>query len=164
MEVGDVVEYQASRWRVYKADRQVRTLTLRREDGFLEEVEDDHPDLKRLFSPSKWPFVTAPLHPSAGRISKVYRPRGLDLNELRPLVDWVLSDPVRPGGAIFMSPRLRLSRGDTLLIEHVSGKRTRVVISEGFGSMELRRKRKEKAVEEPRTLGDSLVEDFMADD
>lgn len=135
MNLGALVMYGGHRWRVYKLDRHVRTVTLIRWGGAQEEIADDDPALSVVADPSEWPVVTARVRPNAGPLVKLCLTRGTRLRQLEPLVDWVPSDMSRPGGSIFVSPALQLKMGEILLAEYKSGSASRIVITKRFGSM-----------------------------
>jgi hypothetical protein len=135
MTLGDVVEYEGHRWRVYKVDRSVRTVALIRWGGSTQEVADDDPALVVIANPSGWPVVTARLKPNAGPVAKLSIARGGKLRGLRPLVDWVPSDLMRAGGSIFINPDFKLSLGEILIAEYKDGTASRIPITKRYGSV-----------------------------
>ena len=137
--VGDVVEYEGHRWRVYKADAGVRTVSLVRWGGATEEIADDDPKLVFFGRPSEWPVVTARVKPNAGPLMKLGIARGVRLEDLQPLVDWVPSDLMRPGGSIFIHPRLKLKVGNVLVAEYRDGTASRIVITQRYGTIAQRK-------------------------
>lgn len=166
MQLGEIVRYAGHSWRVYKADRQVRTVTLVKWDGTQEEIEDDHPEVKIVCNPAvSWPFTTAPRRADkAGRIIKLTRATNPP-KELVPYVDWAPSDHYRAGGSIFLNPRLRFRAGEVLSAEHQDGSLSRVTITQAFGTMAQRQKRAMKP-KLPTRAGrfSSLEDDFLDDD
>lgn len=145
MKVGDIVQFDGQFWRVETHDRMARVCKLRSWEGTLEEVPDNledteaYPDLGPLSihaSPSDdWPFVAAPQRSGAGAVVEVI----WNSEPLRPMEDWVPSSRLRQGGSLFFNPELGLRRGDVLLAVHKSGRRTRVDITGGFGTIKRRK-------------------------
>lgn len=153
---------------MYKADRHVRTVTLIRWDGTLEEVEDDLKGVRIVCDPATdWPFVMAPVRFSkAGRVEKLIRPAkaGGRNQELAPYIDWAPSDPFRAGGSLFLNPELGLRYGEVLSAQHKDGvTMSRVPISKNFGTMkqrELKKTAKPKVFNRYEALFDDDDEDF----
>ena len=160
MNLGALVKYEGHRWRVYRVDRHVKTVTLIRWGGALEEIADDNPGATVVADPSEWPVVTARVRPNAGPLVKLSLTRGR-MRQLEPLVDWVPSDMARPGGSIFMSPDLKLRIGEILIAEHKTGAASRIVITKRYGTM-AERKRYALGSPEKRGLMEFLDgEDFV---
>lgn len=165
MKVGNLVRYEDQAWRVYRADAQVRTVTLLHWSGQTLEVEDDNPGLKVIADVSVWPFVAAPRKAEkAGRLTRLIRTTEGRTVDLEPNVDWVPSDPFRSGGSIFLNPKLRLRIGEILVAHHTSDSNkitmSRVPITRGFGSVSQRQKRSGMdRPREPRTWMDHLIDD-----
>lgn len=163
MKIGDIVECDGQRWRVYKEDKHVKTLTLLRWGGATEEVATDDPRLKFACDPSQWPFVTARVNLRAGPLVDVILSRRNRPRSLIPYVDWVPSDQSRAGGALFLGPHLRLRLGEILVAVHSNGPRVRLSITKEFGTMTSRRNRR-SALPERRDLVDYLDgEDFVVE-
>jgi hypothetical protein len=139
MNLGALVKYEGHRWRVYKVDRNVRTVTLIRWGGAIEEIADDDPGASVVADPSEWPVVTARVRPNAGPLVKLVLTRGPRQRQLEPLVEWVPSDMARPGGSIFMNPALKLRVGEILIAEYKTGTASRIVITKRYGTMAERR-------------------------
>lgn len=141
MKVGDIVLYSKTRWKVVSCSANYHTCQLASFEGGKEEVADDadtgeKPSIQVLFNPAEsWPFVAAPVHARAGPLTGVNR----GTLGLRPLVDWVPSDFLRPGGSIFFNPELRLRQGEVLVGIHQGGVRSRIAISNAFGTSARRR-------------------------
>jgi hypothetical protein len=76
--------------------------------------------------------------------------------------EWVPTDQLQLGGALFFNPELRLSRGEILIATHRNGSLTRVAITPAFGSLRLRKKRLLKA-NEPST-NPTAFDRIMQDD
>lgn len=151
MKLGEVVRFQKKRWRVHSHSQEFHTCVLASFDGEKVEVADDLDqglELKVLYNPSDWPFVSIPVKQTFGRIMKVTRAR-LDLSgegtsetlTLEPMVDWIPGDFVRGGGSIFFNPKLGLKSGEVLVAVHQNGKTQRLPITRGFGSIKTRAKR-----------------------
>lgn len=135
MTLGDIVEHEGHRWRVYKVDKSVRTVALIRWGGSTAEVADDDPKLVVVGNPSGWAVVTARLKPNAGPMVKLSVARGGKLRALRPLVDWVPSDLMRAGGSIFINPDFKLALGELLIAEYKDGTAGRIPITKRYGSV-----------------------------
>lgn len=162
MNLGTLVLFEGRRWRVYKVDRHVKTVTLIRWGGALEEIADDDPGATVVADPSEWPVVTARVRPNAGPLVTLSLTRGTRLRKLEPLVDWVPSDMARAGGSIFINPELKLRTGEILIAEYKSGAVSRIVITKRYGTM-AERKQRASGTPEKRGLmeyldGDDLVE------
>jgi hypothetical protein len=161
MDLGALVKYGGHRWRVYKQDKNVRTVTLIRWGGDLEEIADDDPGAQVMANPSDWPVITARVKPSAGPLVKLSLTRGARSRCLEPLVEWVPSDMARAGGSIFMTPALKLKVGEVLIAQYKNGSASRIVITKRYGSM-AERKVRASGVSEKRGLMDYLDgEDFV---
>lgn len=169
MKVGDIVLYQESRWKVSSHSRSFRTCQLVAFDGRKVEVPDDldltpEPELKVLFNPpEQWPFTASPVHSfSSGPIVDIVRGPA----SLLPLVDWVPSDFLRPGGSIFFNPALKLRLGEILVSVHRDGTRNRITITRTFGTIRSRRHRVNNPpkVKGPKTNLDRLLESDILDE
>jgi len=163
MEVGDVVLYQGIRWRVLNRNQSFRLCTLANWEGRQVEVPDDleahsGDELTVVAQPSKWPFVTAPSKSNAGRILEVLR----DGEPLDPLVDWVPSSLLRPGGALFFNPALRLQTGEVLTVKYEKGSMSPLRINRNFGTGARRKKRKANPWKPPRPV--TTYDRLMSDD
>lgn len=141
MNLGTLVSFEGHRWRVYKVDRHVKTVTLIRWGGVFEEIADDNPGVSVVADPSEWPVVTARVRPNAGPLAKLSLTRGTRPRPLEPLVDWVPSDMGRAGGSIFINPGLKLRTGEVLIAEYKSGAVSRIVITKRYGTMAERKQR-----------------------
>lgn len=154
MNLGTLVKFGGHRWRVYRVDKHVKTVTLIRWGGDLEEIADDDPEASIIADPSEWPVVTARVRPNAGPLVKLSLTRGR-LRPLEPFEDWVPSDMSRPGGSIFVNPALKLRMGEVLIAEYKTGSSARIVITKRFGTM-AERKRQQEVSTEKRGLMDFL--------
>ncbi len=160
VKIGDIVLYQEARWKVASHSPTFRTCQLVRFDGTKVEVADDEKDLRVLFNPAQdWPFVAGPVHSRAGPLVSVSR----GAMSLGPLVDWVPSDFLRPGGSIFFNPELRLRQGEILVGIHRDGTRSRISITQAFGTVQRRKHRVANPlkVKPPRSSFDRLMDDDL---
>lgn len=156
--IGDIVLYQEARWKVANHSTSFRTCQLIRFDGEKTEIPDDEQSLTVLFNPAEsWPFVAGPVHARSGPVVSVQRGQA----SLAPLVDWVPSDFLRPGGSIFFNPALRLRHGEILVGIHQDGTRSRISITKTFGTIKRRQhlKAHPPKVPSPRSSFDRLMND-----
>jgi hypothetical protein len=140
MKVGDIVLYKGSPWKVLSHSQNFHTCQLGKLSGDKVEIADDlvAPELQVLCNPAEtWPFVAAPVHPKAGPLVGVNR----GAIGLGPLIDWAPSDFLRPGGSIFFNPALQLRVGEVLVGVHKTGTRSRIAITNAFGTLSRRRHR-----------------------
>lgn len=145
MKVGDLVEFEGVRWKVTIQRGSVCTLT--NWAGEHRELPTDHdlqpanelpPVVVLCHPPEDWPFVQVRCRlASAGPVRHMTR----DGQELRPMVDWIPGDFLRPGGPMFFNPDLRLRVGEVLTAKHQRGKLSRVAVSRGFGTVARKRAR-----------------------
>ncbi len=164
MKVGEVVEYNGSRWRVSTANRSLRLNHLERPEGSTVEVPDDLdtnpredcPVLKVLFHPAKdWHVVVAPIRPKSGAVLQLKRGgRTLVMME-----EWVPGDFRRPGGSLFLNPSLNVRHGEVLVAEHKDGSLSRIYVTGNCGSVSYRKKRATQPpqVKQPSTALDRLL-------
>lgn len=168
MKIGDVVFHRDARWKVLSHSTSFRTCVLMRFNGEKIEVPDDldkTQELKVLFNPADaWPFVAVSGRPKSGPLVSVLR----NAAALAPLTDWVPSDFVRPGGAVFFNPELRLRQGEVLVGVHQDGARIRIAITGAFGTVRNRLRRRDNPVKVkgPRTSHEQLLsgEDIFDED
>jgi len=151
MKIGDVVQYGDSRWKVLSFSRELRLFTLMNLEGSKVEVPDDSdtgdkPILSVLSNPAdSWPFAIAKMSQQSGPVIEIRR----GARVLSPMIDWVPSDFIRPGGAIFFNPYLRLKTGEILAVQHKSGRLSRITITKAFGTVQRKKARATKAVPKP---------------
>lgn len=156
--IGDIVLYRDARWKVSSHSTSFRTCQLVQFSGEKLEVADDDPALEVLFHPAtSWPFVAGPVHARSGPLVSVKRGE----IGLAPLVDWVPSDFLRPGGSVFFNPSLRLRNGEILVGIHANGARSRITITKAFGTVRTRQHRKANPpkLSGPRSSFDRLMND-----
>jgi len=151
MKIGDVVLYQSQYWKLVTCNSEYRTCMAMDFDGNKVEIPDDYDESGQLvvmYNPSaSWPFTSVPDKLKAGPLRRVTRGTTL----LRPMVDWMPSDFLRSGGAIFFNPALRLSTGEILVATHQSGALSRITITKGFGTVRRKVARAEKKSAPPKT-------------
>ena len=162
MILGAIVRYEGHSWRVFKLDRNVRTATLMRWGGSLQEIADDDTGAIVVADPSMWPVVTARVKTVAGPLVRLSLARRGRSRDLEPLAEWVPSDMTRAGGSIFVSPGLKLQVGEILVAGYTNGSALRIVITKRYGTMAQRMVR-QSAVPRKKSLmdfldGDDLVE------
>jgi len=162
LKIGDIVLYREARWKVVSQSPSFRTCVLARFDGTKDEVADDldvtGEELKVLFNPADtWPFVACHVHAKAGPLVDVQR----GPMSLSPLVDWVPSDFLRPGGSVFFNPTLRLRQGEVLVGVHQNGTRSRISITKAFGTVT---RRKQRAANPEKTRGPRSSFERLLDD
>jgi hypothetical protein len=154
MRLGDLIGWSGRRWLVQKIDRQTRTAILY--DGYqTEQVPDDHETRKPeecqvIANPADdWPLIMLAAKPKLGRLLKITRPQmtGGEI-ELVWLQDWVIYEPMQPGGALFINPMVTLRQGDMALAAYDRGK-VRVQIPRDF--LSTAEKRARAAAPEPVT-------------
>lgn len=144
MKRGDLVDFQGRTWLVQMYDpRRLRIAQLLAADGAALEVACDldktDPTFQVLSNPSAdWPFVTAPEKPRWGKVLQVSRIVNGKLVPLTPVTDWVLAEPLRFGGALFLNPSLGLKHGDILQVQYEKGA-ANVGVSPTFGTIERRK-------------------------
>lgn len=160
MEIGDVTLYQNQYWKLVTRNTNFRTCVITDFDGNKVEIPDDldkSDKLAVLYNPSKsWPFTSVPDKIKAGPLRRVSRGTTL----LRPMVDWMPSDFLRSGGAIFFNPALRLSTGEILVATHQSGALSRITITKAFGTVRRKIARAENRSappKEPMSVYDRLM-------
>jgi hypothetical protein len=84
------------------------------------------------------------------------------LVELTLFQDWVLADPLRPGGGLFLHPNLRLHIGDQLHIRYENGFAATISVTAAFASVEARRAKSARKAQEVRkspTTFERLLDD-----
>lgn len=171
MKQGDLVTLSGTRWLVRKIERATRSALLVSVTGepnvVAEDLDESDPDGCRVVCnpPSDWPFVTLALKPKLGQLTSLVRP-SLRSDEivLRSFYDWVIPEPGQMGGALFLSPHLRLSFGDMLIEVHERG-RLSLTIPVGFGTTKERVQRKTPPAEDQkRTAYDRLMQSDFDDE
>ncbi len=170
MKRGDLVQYEGSFWIVHVYDpKLLRIAKLLQANGTVLEIAHDldkrDPSCKVLANPAlEWPFLMVPAAPRWGQVVNVHRLVRGTLIRLEPFNDWVLSEPVRSGGSLFLSPGMNLLLGEVVQVEWGQGQRRNISIQAGFGSVKERKARVALAAKpEPasglsRLLGDNELD------
>ena len=168
MKRGDLVDFQGRTWLVQMCDpRRLRIAQLLAADGTPLEVAHDidktDATFRVLANPSAdWPFVTTPEKPRWGKVKQICRITGSQLVPLTPVADWVLAEPLRCGGALFLNPALGLKPGDILQVQYDKpGQAVNVNLSPTFGTIERRKAQAvtPKVKRGPATSYDRLLSD-----
>ena len=157
-----MVAYLGQHWMVHRYDpKRTRTATLVSAEGASTEVacKAANHDCLVLCNPSvDWPFLVIPERHALGPIKGFQLLREGKANPLTVFQDWVASDPLHPGGAIFFAPTLNLQYGETLLVERERGNRA-LRIPANFTTVQAKIQRAQKPVKTERTMYDRLLED-----
>lgn len=163
MKLSDVVRFENQIWLVRRYDpKRTRTAILIDWEGRLRSIRFDAPEVEVIANPTKeWPFITVRDNPKGVRITHITRIVNHLLVSLNRMIDWVPSDPVRPGGSIFLNPSLGFKPSDTLLLHWEKGSPTSVRIPSGFATMEVKVARADAAKQkvEALTAYDKLLQD-----
>lgn len=153
--LGDLVEYDQSRWVVAYRNNLAKTVTLSQGERSTDfEVACDDPALTYIDTPKNWPFITGKTRPGYGHLVSIERSGEV----LRPLIDWVPSNFKRPGGPVFFNPSIRLRVGEVLVAIHANGTRVRMSVTSNFKTV-ADKTRKAAEVKKPPTVYDHLVSD-----
>lgn len=167
MKVGDIVLYQDARWKVVRHSASFRTCQLIAFDGRKQEVPDDLEtgelaELRVLYHPpEQWPFAVCGAV-RGGPLRSIARGNV----GLSPMEDWVPSDFLRPNGAIFFNPKLKLRVGEILVGIHQDGSRSRITVTKAFGTLQRRkiRAREPAKVKGPLSSIDRLLSSNLLDE
>lgn len=161
MKVGDVVEHEGRLHRVLRHNRLVHVMVAAPWEGDPVEIADNDPIVKVVHNPAaEWPMTTVPLRHKAGPMRAVLH-RG---RELEPLLEWMPSDPFRPGGAVFLSPQLNLKRGEVLTVRHQDGSTSRLVVGKGFGTIAQKQRRQRAKQAAPKRQPNAFDRIWEGDD
>lgn len=166
MKIGDIVLLDKQRWLVLD-QRPGKLCRIRTWEGTEQEVPesaDTNPTsgLTLEASSGTWPFLTVPLRAKDGPIVRVTFARGGALRDLEPLVDWVPSGLLRPGGPVFLNPSLGLRFGEVVGAVHKSGRQVRLTVTQAFASVRLRQQR--LAAERQPVVLKTVYDRLMSDD
>ena len=157
-DLGDLVKYRKEYWKVLSRDSGIRTFILQKWDGSTTEVADDDQEVRCHATPTKWPMLMAPVMGShAKRHSSLSRFVRVKQVELEPYRDWTPVDILRPGGPVFLSPKLGLMPGELLVLRYENGSQSRLVVTKNVGTLSQRKRR--TLPKEPKTLWDHLDEE-----
>jgi len=164
MKLGDLVQYKGTHWIVRRHDpKRTRMATLVAASGQSEEVAHDS-DAKGqvvvIANPStEWPFIVLKERPKFGKLVEIIRFRGMTVTaHLQLNVDWVPSDPLRSGGAVFFSPTLGLLVGETLSALHEHG-RASFTVPANFTTVRARVEKATPKPREPKSAYDHLLDE-----
>ena len=167
MRLWDLVEHDGQVWVVYRfIDTKVGFL----QNPFGQKIEvpfdADQQGLVKVVAnpPAEWPFLMVRDNPKGSAIIRVTRFSGTVGKELRPYYDWSLSDPSRAGGALFLSPNLRIKPAETLLVGWKVGPDTLVKVPLNFNTVANRVARQVGRETEPTTVYDRLLMDHFGED
>lgn len=157
--------FRGRTWLVHTYDpRILRVAQLVAEDGTPLEVsytqDKTDPTFVVLANPSAdWPFQTLPEKPRWGKIMQVGLIQDGALVPLVPFLQWIVAEPLRSGGSLFLAPTLNLKAGDVLQVQHEKGTRN-VTISPSFGTVQHRQKMAAtvKVPKRPQTGYDRLLQ------
>lgn len=167
MRVGDLVEWQNQRWLVRSTDREMRMARMVDVRDTVVDIPDDLPvsECHVLDHPSEtWPFITLAARPKMGRLDHLERPslRG-DPGILQAFYDWVVSDSLQVGGAVFLNPAIGLRIGDVLVAVYEKG-RARVSVTAEFGTARQRQANAAPKDIQKRSAYDRLLKGDFDDD
>ena len=164
IQVGDLVEYQGSRWLASQQHRSVRTVILRQLGGIAQEVANDDPLCKVVAHlPTQWPFITVPKKTSA--IEALTVTRNQQTFSLKTMHAWAPADPLHNGGVIYFNPKINLRQGEVLVARHRNGTLTRVNVTASYGTAQRKLLiESAKRPEAPQTRYDHLLMAVEGDD
>jgi len=114
-----------------------------------------------------WPFIVVKPNIKKGLIVAVYRPliRNIDAVPLKPFEEYIVGEPLRSGGAIYLNPALNLRPHETLLVAFQKGQTEKVVLPPTFGTINQKvKKAAAKAAPKVETVYDRLLNDPSWDD
>ena len=121
-------------------------------ETIADDLDEREPEVCQVIAnpPETWPFVVVPQRTKLGRLLTVSRP--FVNGPVLPLArfhDWLIADPMQPGGAVFFNPALGLRLGDILVAsyQHGSG---RIRIPRDFLSAAQVKERSEREEEAPQ--------------
>jgi hypothetical protein len=188
--LGDLIDFNGKRWLVRKLERLTRSAIVIDVAGGLDSIENnlDETDPTACVvvgNPvQNWPYVAVPGSRRLGKLQEIRRP-SLQLQAgftvLAPFEDWLVSDALQIGGAIFFNPALNLRYGDVLVGVYQNGT-TRIAIPKQYMSVTQRIAENEAAaaareapetpelpelppeLRPPRTVYDHLADENYDDD
>jgi len=115
------------------------------------------------FPLTEWPYLQTPKN-VRGMPSEVAVP---NLNgsrrPLRFLYDWLLSEPLRSGGALFLHPSLNLRPKNHLILTY-NGRPVSVRVPQQFGTLAQRYKRMQPPSPKVRSFYERLLDDDFGDE
>ena len=177
MKRGDLIRYTPpgglgpNFWLVHRVDsKRSRTAEIKSRSGHTLEIPHDSADVEVLANPSTdWPFVVIPEKARWGPVVLIERMIGPTVHLLVSWEDYMLSDPARCGGPVFLRPNSQapFQVGDALSIHHENARAVRVqrvTIPGNFATFRQRTARVKKEPVKERTSYDHLLADTFNDD
>lgn len=164
LSTGDIFELNSKRLLVCHIDTSEPTLEalVMDVDGCHFRVDytvDTNPNCTIIGKPAHdWPFVLLPRIKWKGPYQVSTTASNGATTPLRHLYDWVVGEPLRNGGALYLHSHLRLRPKDRVLLTYEEGERG-LLIPQGFGSLSDRAIRIAKKEEIAPTFYDRLLED-----
>lgn len=108
----------------------------------------------------EWPFVVIRGRLAWGKLIGVGRPSsGANLVDLRVFVDWVIGEPLRSGGALYLNPELRIKPQERLVLQYEKFQ-TSVVVPRTFATY----KKRVESVRPPPDNRPSIYERLLSGD
>jgi hypothetical protein len=164
MNRGDIVTCDGTWYVVVQVNSDDSTLLLDKDDTVLI-VQSDDPKYKVEFNPfEQWPFIVLP-HRSYkwGDLTSVAHPTNLLETPvpLRIFQDWLLGEPERSGGTLYLNPKLRLRHLDRIVLTYTRGS-TSVIVPKNFRNVSIRAASSRFGrvkVAEVKTVFDHLLKD-----
>ncbi len=164
MKLGDLVDYEGQRWVVHRERPDGATVVLLNARGQAREVPGGLADCVVVANPTtEWPCLTVRDNPRGMFLVEVTR--ATTGARLVPYVDWILSDPTRAGGMMFVRPDLGVQSAEVLLLRWRQGKASSVRVPVPFATVGQRVARVEGKKPKQVTGYDRLLVDrFDSDD
>jgi len=171
MDLGDLIDFRGEAWIVARTTEsgEVCIVTYSGKTDLVPgNLDDTDPNCRVLGNPYQtWPYVSLPLK-SLGKVTGVALPKiDGDLVWLRPFYDWLVGEPLRIGGALYLSRTLGITYPDRVVVRFERGQ-TSVRIPRKFTPVGQRRTDAQfsRVKVEPKQLtaydyllGDTLGED-----
>lgn len=160
--VGTLVQYADRRWVICRSNELSKTITMRSWEGDTHTCADNDTDVVVICHPSTdWPFIAGPTRPKAGPVKALHVTRMTKRLELEPLIDWMPSEFLRPGGSIFFNPSVGLRVGEIVVATHEDGSGSRINVGHTFATVAQRVLRATTPKKEPKTAYDRLLGDEL---
>lgn len=162
MKRGDLVLYENQHYIVSYLDaHRLHVARLLGVKGTVEvphDLDKDPEKLRVLCNPPEdWPFITAPEKPRWGPIVDLFVVSQQSRTPIKPFQDWIVTEPLRCGGSIFLRPDL-LRLGDMVQVSYSKGM-VNVTVPPSFGTIAMRKARAEKKPKQEATPFDRLLSD-----
>jgi hypothetical protein len=165
---GDLVQHEGRAWLVRRSRENELSVTLQDAQGRNLEVTSDLDQTgvcQVVANPAaEWPFVVVRDNVKGKFMVRVSRTVGMSVVPLTMYVDWVPSDPARPGGPVFLNPALGVRPAETLLISWQNGSSTSLHIPVHFGTVGQRIERAARKKPPEVTVYDRLLDDRFDDE